>query len=56
MQEGYVKLGELETLNTWNEKKIWTYDFLKWPCHHTRWTYTSANGTYTEHEHVLWTA
>lgn len=21
MQEGYVKLGELETLNTWNEKK-----------------------------------
>lgn len=29
MQEGYVKLGELETLNTWNEKKKRTYDFLK---------------------------
>lgn len=37
-------------------KKKWTYDFLKWPCHHTRWTYTSSNVIYTEHEHVLWTA
>lgn len=22
IREGYVKLGELETLNTWNEKKM----------------------------------
>lgn len=43
------------TTNTQHlEWKKWTCDFLKWPCHHTRWNYTFANVKYNEH--VLWTA